>query len=61
MLEVDPPIASGAKELGNGPYRGSDCPGPRCRAPRLARVLKVPRLIVPGYGAPFTPDDSTPR
>lgn len=26
-----------------------------------ARVLKVAALIVPGHGAPFTPDDATPR
>jgi hypothetical protein len=34
---------------------------PAAMHPARARVLKVASLIVPGHGAPFTPDDSTPR
>ena len=29
--------------------------------PARARVLEVAGLIVPGHGAPFVPDDATPR
>jgi glyoxylase-like metal-dependent hydrolase (beta-lactamase superfamily II) len=34
---------------------------PAAMHPARARVLKVAGLIVPGHGAPFTPDDATPK
>ena len=34
---------------------------PAAMHPARARVLKLAGLIVPGHGAPFTPDDSTPK